>query len=433
MHTAEHLGGKLATMTGAETQMSGPTPPVVAVDFGRMHRERVGRAQKSMRDHGLAASLVFNPLNVQYVSYPGLAIVSSLNRTSRWALVPAEGNVVLWDSFFPGRNPHGWDSGTSVLDEVPSSVPEYFSGEVRLGHGFAYFPCGPMAPVRVKAFAAEVVDVLAERGLRHERIGIDRLDGSAFAALIAAGVEVGDGQMPLERARSVKTVDELTLLRQNARTTAAGLDVLRERLVPGVTENYLWAGFIGSVLSNGAERFATRMLSSGTRTNPWYQEATDRIVREGELVGIDTDLPGRYGYVTDVSRTYVCSDRATDEQRRLYQDAYSFVLGNIPDMQVGASYVELGERIKARCPREYYEQRYILVAHGVGMCDEYPAIKWEHNHDGELEAGMVICVEAYCGHPGGREGVKLEEQVIVTDDGPEIITDCATHDERLLA
>ncbi len=251
--------------------------------------------------------------------------------------------------------------------------------------------------------------------------------------MTAAGVEICDGQVALDFARSIKTVDELAILRQNALTTAVGLNVLQQQLVPGVTENQLWGSMMGSVLSNGADYSGTRMLSSGQRTNPWLQEATDRVVELGELVALDTDLCGWFGYMTDVSRTYLCGDKPSDDQRRLYQDAYEFVHGNIPDMQVGASFAELGEKLKGRCPAKYYDQRYVLLAHGVGVCDEYPSIKWENHYEGELEAGMVVSVEAYCGLVGGREGVKLEEQLIVTDDGPEIITTCANHDQRLLA
>jgi Xaa-Pro dipeptidase len=407
----------------------------VAVDYGRMHRERVARAQQTLREQGIAAVLAVDPLNVRYVSFPGLAIVGSFHMTSRWALIPADGKVILWDSFFVGADPDkvfGGGADDGKLDERPSGIPDYFTGDVRQAHDFTYFLSGPAAPEGARAFAAEIVNVLAERGLKGEKIGIDRMDGLGFAALTAAGIEICDGQIPLERARTVKTVDELTLLRDNAKTTAVGLDVLQERLVPGVTENQLWGSFMGSVLSNGAEWSETRMLCSGQRTNPWMQEATDRIVQDGEVVGIDTDLSGRYGYNTDVSRTYLCGDKPTDEQRRLYHDAYAFVHGNIPDMQVGASYAELSGRLKARFPAEYYKQRYPLLAHGVGVCDEYPAIKWDSQDDGELEVGMVISVEAYCGRVGGREGVKVEEQLIITDDGPEIITACANHDQRLV-
>jgi Xaa-Pro aminopeptidase len=397
--------------------------PLVEIDYGRMHRERVARAQGSLKRRGIGAVLVFNPLNVRYVSYPGIAIVTTLYYTYRWALIPAEGKVILWEPLFPGQEP----------GRQADSAPDYFTGEIRPAHGFSYFLYGPGGHENARLLATEVVDVLAERGLTGERIGIDRLDGIAVAELTAAGVEVCDGQVPLDFARSIKTVDELALLRENARTTAVGLGVLQERLVPGVTENQLWGSFMGSVLSDGAEYSGTRMLSSGQRTNPWMQEATNRVVQRGELVGLDTDLCGRFGYMTDVSRTYLCGDKPTDDQRRLYQDAYEFVYGNIPDMRVGASIAELGEKLKARCPEEYFEQRYVLLAHGVGVCDEYPSIKWADHYEGELEASMVLSVEAYCGRVGGRDGVKLEEQIILGGQGPEIITSCANHDERLLS
>ena len=424
-------------MPGVENKAAVAGPSVHGVDLGRLHRERVARAQQSLQDRGIAAALLFNPLNVRYVSYPGLAIVATFHMTFRWALLPAEGKVVLWDSFPSGADPHLFTAGNGADPkgrEVMIGVPQYFTGTVRLAHGFSYFPCGSAAAASVRSFTAEIVDALKERGLLGEKIAIDRLDGSAFVALSGAGVQICDGQTPLEHARSVKTSDELAILRDNARTAARGLDALQWRLRPGVAENQLWGTFMGSAMSNGAEWGQTRMLSSGPRTNPWMQEATDRVVQAGELVGIDTDLCGRMGYMTDVSRTYLCGEgAATDQQRRLYHDAYEFVHGNIPEMRVGASYVELGERLGARFPKQYYDQRYVLLAHGVGVCDEFPAVTWGNNHEGELQAGMVISVEAYCGVVGGTEGVKLEEQVIVTDDGPEIISDCANHDERLFA
>jgi Xaa-Pro dipeptidase len=391
------------------------------VDYGRMHRERVARAQASLKKAGLAAVLVSNPVNVRYVSYPSIANVTMLYYTYRWALIPAEGKVILWEPQFPGQDTH------------THGAPDYFTGEIRPAHSFSYFLFGPVGLQNANALAAELVDELAQRGLTGEKLGIDRFDGGVVAALTVAGIELCDGQTPLGFARAVKTSDELTLMRANARTTAVGLEVLQQQLVPGVTENELWGSMMGSVLSHGAEYSGTRMLSSGQRTNPWLQEATDRVVQRGEIVSLDTDLCGWYGYMTDVSRTYLCGDKPTDDQRRLYQDAYDFVHGNIPDMRVGASLAELGEKLKTRCPEQYYAQRYVLLAHGVGVCDEYPSIKWSDHYDGELEAGMVVSVEAYCGLVGGPDGVKLEEQLILTEDGPEVITACANHDERLLS
>jgi Xaa-Pro dipeptidase len=403
-----------------------------SIDYGRLHRERLARVQGALRDLGVSAVFAFSPLNLQYATYPGIAVVSALNKPHRWALIPVEGRPVMWESFFAGRNPHSWADGSSLLDERPASVPEWFEGDLRQGHGHSYFPCGSKTADNVRSFADEIMDVLAERGLKGEKIAIDRLDGAAFAALTDAGLETCDGDMPFGLARTIKTVDELALMRANARSVATGLDHMRGQIAPGVTENQLWGSFIGTMLADGAERFSTRMLSSGPRTNPWYQEATDRVVQDGELIGIDTDMPGRGGYVTDVSRTYLCGDRATDAQRRLYHDAYRFVDDNLELMRPGTSYKELAEVSVKRCPPEYFEQRYVLVAHSVGMCDEFPAITWSTTEEGHLEPGMVICVEAYCGLVGGIEGVKVEEQVIITEGAPEIITSCVSHDEKLM-
>jgi Xaa-Pro dipeptidase len=163
------------------------------------------------------------------------------------------------------------------------------------------------------------------------------------------------------------------------------------------------------------------------------QEATDRVVHDGELVGFDTDLVGERGYLMDISRTYLCGDRpATDEQRRLFQIAYAYVHDSLPEFRPGASFEELGRKLGPRLPDEFHALRYPFIAHGTGMVDEYPCVKFDNHHEGELEVGMVMSVEAYVGAVAGSEGVKLEEQVIIGDDGPEIISE-APYDERLLA
>jgi Xaa-Pro dipeptidase len=173
-----------------------------------------------------------------------------------------------------------------------------------------------------------------------------------------------------------------------------------------VTENQLWGGFVGQ-LSEGAEYSETRLLASGPRTNPWMQEATDRVVENGDLVGLDTDLVGRDGYLSDYSRTYLCGDRApTDEQWRLYERAYEFVYGATAELVPGASFRELGERLGPRLGEQFQAQRYPFIVHGSGLADEWPAMMYADHHDGEVEAGISLSVEAYVGAVGGREGVK---------------------------
>ncbi len=394
---------------------------VAAVDDGltvdpvRMHRDRLARTRQVLREHQLPAVLLCDPINVRYATVSGPFPVFNLHNTFRWALVLAESEPVVWEY------PH-----TMRL------TAQHWDGDLRPARSWTFFGSGSTSEREAAGFAAEVAAELAARGLAGEPLGVDRLETLGHLALGSAGVRLVDAQPALERARAVKTPDELAAIRANAIAADRGIDELRAILRPGVTENELWATLVGTALGSGAEWCETRLLSSGPRTNPWMQEATDRVVLDGDLVAFDTDLVGRHGYLTDVSRTYLCGERpASDEQRRLYAASYDFLQACLPHFRPGASFEELGRRLGPLLPEEFRAQRYPFIAHGTGLVDEYPCVNFTGHHDGELEAGMVMSIESYVGAVGGREGVKLEEQVIVTPAGPELIS-TAPYDERLL-
>jgi Xaa-Pro aminopeptidase len=385
-------------------------------DEGRMRRERLSRAQAGLRAQGLGAALLFDPNNVRYTTSIGVAVVENLHVPSRWALVPAEGEPVLWE-----------------YEDALHLAETRFGGDIRPAHGWTFFGSGSNSARDAASFADEIDDALRERGLAGERLGVDRVSAVAFLALQSRGIVIADAQPAIEEARAVKTEDEQRILRRNAAICDRAVEAMRAAIEPGVTENHLWGGFLGQALGDGAEYSETRLLASGPRTNPWMQEASDRVVQQGDLVGLDTDLIGRDGYLTDYSRTYLCGDaRPTDEQRRLYTVAYEFVHAAIPEFVPGASFRELGERLGPRLGDEFQQQRYPFVAHGSGLADEWPAVVFEGHHDGEVQVGMSISVEAYVGAVGGRDGVKFEEQIIITEDGAEIISG-ASHEQRLLA
>ena len=235
--------------------------------------------------------------------------------------------------------------------------------------------------------------------------------------------------MPIERARAIKTPDELTLIRQACAVADVGICAIRDAIRPGATENELWAAFTGTNIRLGGEHTDGRLLTAGGHTNPWYQGASDRLIRDGELVAFDTDMAGPLGYFADVSRTYLCGDRRpTAEQRELYEFAYQFIQESIRLFRPGMSFPEIAEKAPA-FPEKYRANRYVVLAHGAGMSDEWPAIyfpdvSWSGfgNDPDVLHENMVICVEALVGREGGGESVKLEEQLIVTARGPEVIS-----------
>ena len=156
----------------------------------------------------------------------------------------------------------------------------------------------------------------------------------------------------------------------------------------------------------------------------------------GDLVSFDTDLIGPFGYCADISRTYFCwNGRPSEPQRRLYRLAWEQIHANIEILKPGMGFRELAER-GFQMPESCLPNRYSALIHGVGLCDEYPFVPYREDfegvgYDGVVEPGMVLCVESYMGEVGGDEGVKLEQQVLITESGTELLSTYPFEDELL--
>jgi Xaa-Pro aminopeptidase len=338
-----------------------------------------------------------------------------MHAIDRYLLVPADGEPVLWE--------HG--------SAPPELVSPHSGTEVRAATSWSVFGHGERAADRATLFAADVAHVLRDRGIGGERIGVDRLDAYGFLALQAAGVHLVPAQLAVEQARAVKGPEEIELMRRSVAVADTAVADLYQALRPGMTENQAWGLLLGRAFALGAEYAECRLLCSGPRTNPWFHEASDRRMEHGDLMAFDTDLIGPAGYLADLSRTYlVGSAKPSVRQRRLYADAEAFLADIVAELRPGAAFDEVGERLCRRLPAVYHAERYPFIAHGSGLGDEYPVIAFQDHHAGEIEDGMVLSVEAYVGVEGDDEGLKLEEQVLVTSAGVEILSR-APHDERL--
>ena len=143
-------------------------------------------------------------------------------------------------------------------------------------------------------------------------------------------------------------------------------------------------------------------------------------------MGFDTDLIGPYGMCIDISRTWLCGDgRPSPAQADLFERACETIAQNMELFHPGASLREITEKLKYPPVEDY--NGYTVLAHGVGLCDEYPSIftreQWaETGFDDIIQAGFVISVEAFVGRRNGGEGVKLEQQLVIQDSGPELLT-----------
>ena len=174
----------------------------------------------------------------------------------------------------------------------------------------------------------------------------------------------------------------------------------------------------------GGEWIECRILSSGERTNPWMQESSNKVIQRGEMVSFDTDMVGPYGYCADISRAFVEGHNFNDEQKKLYLMAVEHIHHNSRLIKPGISFKEFTEN-SWKLPEEYYGNRYSCMVHGIGLCDEWPMIKYPTDggqREGYFEKNMTITVETYIGKVGGKEGVKLEQQYLVGENGLELMS-----------
>lgn len=390
------------------------------IDLVRLRGHRLRRFREQLEALGYGAAVLFDPLNLRYATGSRNMQVFMLRNPARYVFIPVEGPVVLFD--FPSCE--HLSAGIETIDEVRPAITMSFAAS------------GNRLQESAKRWATEIADLVREHGGGNGRLALDKLHPAAAMALAGRGIEVVDGQEPVEIARSIKSPEEIECIKLSLAATQVGMVRVHEALVPGITENELWSILHQTNIALGGEYVETRLLSSGERTNPWFQECSDRVIRDGDLVALDTDVNGAFGYYADLSRTFYCgSGKPTDEQRRLYSTAYEQIQENITRIEPGLTLREYADK-SWPMPEEFLPNRYFVVAHGTGLSGEYPYIVYpqdydEKGYDGVIEENMVLCVESYIGAPGGKEGVKLEEQVLVTKNGPESLSNFP-FEEKLL-
>ena len=377
------------------------------VDLDAVRLYRLGRVRRELEARDYAGILLFDQINTRYATDATNMQIWSSHYETRCVLVLTRGPVTLFDY---ADHPH-------LVAGLPT-VDEY-----RVMPSFYYFAAGANAEDRARAFGGAIARLVAEHGGGNKRLAIDGLSPLGCDSIRGHGVEIMDGQAVMEHARAVKSAAEITLMKAAIEVCETAMGAMREALEPGISENALWAKLHETNIRLGGEWIETRLLSSGPRSNPWFRECSMRVIERGDMVSFDTDLIGPYGYCADISRAWVCGAAPDDEQRRLYAKAVEQVERNKSILKAGRSFREISELAWA-IPDEFASNRYGSMMHGVGLADEYPSIKHgldyaAKGYDGVLEEGMTLCVESFIGVEGGKEGVKLEEQVLITRDGIE--------------
>lgn len=383
-------------------------PNIADIDFPQLRAGRLARLQTMMQRHGIPVCLFYNPANIRYATGVDVMGVWTATTLARFCVVAAEGAPILFEY---GKSMH---------------VAQKHVADVRSAPNWQYG--ATEGPVRARRWAGEVAQAMRDLGCAGEPLAVDKLDGFGFAALREAGIEVTDPSPATVDAREVKTPEEVQLMIINGGIGDAMMADFEAAIAPGVREYELLAVLNDSLFRHHGEFMFTRLVASGTNTNPWMSEAHDKIVQPGDLVGIDTDANGYEGYVVDFSRTFLCGDEASEGQKEAYRVAYDCVNGMRELMRPGMSFMDFS-RQAPQLPEAYKRGRYGVMAHQAGLEDEGPSICYLDDladdpenagklmPDREIQENMVFCLECFAGKEGAPYGVKLEDQVLVTADG----------------
>ena len=385
-------------------------------DLETMRHYRLGRVRQQLADNDFAGAVLYDPLNIRYASDVSNMQVWCLHNACRYLFVATEGPAVLFDF-------HGCEH----LSQTMSTIDE-----TRLATSWFYFGAGPEERNRVTVWAAELADLVRLNGGGNRRIAVDKCDQLGLDALIAEGLEPHTSMGFMEQARRIKHPEEIKAMRRAIHACETGMAAMWAALEPGLTENQLWAILHRENIARGGEWIETRLLASGPRTNPWFHECSDRVIEAGDMVAFDTDMVGPYGYCCDISRSWVAgTDRPSQEQATLHAIASEQIAYNLELLKPGMGFAEFSEKSYRPDP-VYVPNRYSCVVHGVGLCDEYPSVAFPEDmksggYDGVFDPGMCICFESYTGAVGGREGVKLERQSVITETGAELLDTFSTN------
>lgn len=388
-----------------------PPSTATVVDHTAIDTGRASRLRAAIAADGCDAGLFYDPINIRYATGTSNMQVYSLHNACRYVFVPVDGPIVLFE--FKGCE--HLSMGHPMVDEIRPAISWY------------HFVSGSRVAEFAKLWAEEISALL---GFDGRDLCVDRCDPVGAAALAEHGIRLHDGQAAANRARMIKIPEEMRLIRAAIAGCEQGVAEMRAAMRPGMTEQELWAKLHAANIAAGGEWLETRLLTSGQRTNPWYQECSDKAIDPGDLVAFDTDLIGIGGYSVDISRTWTADGGApTTDQQRLFDAATEQLEHNLGLFRPGASFAEIS-RHGHLPPDDIHSVTNAAVAHGIGLCNEYPLIlNRDHfddgGYDGEVEVGMVLCVEALAAPPGGVESVKLEEQILVTESGVERLSTCS--------
>ncbi|MFB3048966.1 MAG: M24 family metallopeptidase [Acidimicrobiia bacterium] len=394
-----------------------PAPGIMAVDweqrvdFDRLRNYRLARVREQLEQTDLGGILLFETSNIRYLTSTHIGYWA-FNKGERYALITRTGEPRIWD--------FGSAAKAHRLQQPWMNPENSIGGNTGLQGAIA-----PTSGLQTRA-AVEIASVLAEEGVGDMPLGVDMAETSVFLALQSAGITVSDGQQVMMLAREIKNEDEIMLLTQACAMVDGVYQDIYEFLKPGVRESDVVALAHKRLFEMGSEFVEAVNSIAGERCSPHPHVFSDRLIRPGDTAYFDI-IHAYNGYRTCYYRTFVVG-RATQSQRDAYTQAREWMDAAIQLVKPGASTDEIA-RVWPKAeefgfPSEM-EAFGLQFGHGVGVgLHERPIISRLNSLDDpiEIKEGMLFALETFAPASDGLSAARIEEEIVVTAEGPKIIT-----------
>jgi Xaa-Pro aminopeptidase len=382
------------------------------VDWERLRRYRLDRVQKMLNEFDLGAVLLFETSNIRYATATQIGYWA-FNKGERWALVTKEGRPKVWDFGSAAKAhrlqlPHMYDHENSI------------GGNTGLQGAI-----GPETGLHARA-VNEIKGTLEDAGVANEKLGVDMAETAVLLALQGAGLNVVDGQQAMMRAREIKNEDEITLLTQACAMVDGVYQDIFEMLKPGVRESDVVGMAHARLFEMGSEFVEAINSIAGERCSPHPHVFSDRLIRPGDQAYFDI-IHTFNGYRTCYYRTFAVG-RASQAHHDAFKQSREWMDAAIELVRPGTTTDQIA-KVWPEAHEFGFEDEMdafgLQFGHGVGVgLHERPIISRLNSLETpvEIEEGMLFALETYAPASDGRSAARIEEEVVVTADGCEVIT-----------
>ena len=381
------------------------------INFRRLHDYRLARTRAALANSGLGALLSFDQHNIRYTTSTVIGEWAR-DKLTRYSLLTGNGDPYIWDFGSAARH-HKLHAPWLHHDHCRAGM---LGLRGATGADITLF----------RNAAKEIKSLLDAEGVGDMPLGADMVELPMIFELQRAGIEVRDGQQTMLAAREVKNIDELTLLNMASAMVDGVYQDIAEALKPGVRESDIVALATKRLYEMGSDCVEAINAIAGERCSPHPHNFTDRLIRPGDQAFFDI-IQSFMGYRTCYYRTFNVG-RASSSQRSAYKKAREWMDKAIDLLRPGVG----SDRIAAALPKaeqagfsSEMDAFGLNFCHGLGLgLHERPLISrlTSFKEPIELKVGMVFAVETYCPASDGVSAARIEEEVILTPKGPQIIS-----------